>query len=95
MLVTAFKRGWQGMQGEPMMIRIFVLVAALAAASSIAIAQGFMKGTPAEEAACRPDVRRYCHSVVGDGHGAVLACLKEHRGKLHRACRKVLESHGQ
>ncbi|MGH9806456.1 MAG: cysteine rich repeat-containing protein [Terriglobia bacterium] len=94
-LVTAFTRGWQAMPGEPMMIRIFVLVAALTAAASIAAAQGFMQGTPEEQAACRPDVRRFCHSVVGDGNGAVLACLKEHREKLHRACRKVLVDNGQ
>ena len=75
-----------------MMIRKFVLVAVLTAASSAAWAEG---GTPQEQAACRPDVRRFCHTVVGSGDGAVLACLQEHRARLHRACRQVLESHGQ
>jgi hypothetical protein len=82
------------MQGELMMIRILVLVAALtAAAVSAAIAQS---GTPAEQAACRPDVRRFCHAIKeGSGDGSFLACLQEHRAKLRRACREVLEGHGQ
>ena len=76
-----------------MMIRTFVLVAVLAAAASAAIAQS---GTPAEQAACRPDVRRFCHAIKeGAGDGSFLACLQEHRAKLRRACREVLESHGQ
>jgi Cysteine rich repeat len=76
-----------------MMIRILVLVAVLTAAASAAIAQS---GTPAEQAACRPDVRRFCHAIKPDsGNGSFLACLQEHRKKLHRACREVLESHGQ
>jgi len=75
-----------------MMIRIFALAAVLTAASSAAIAQS---GTPQEQAACRPDVRRFCHTLVGSGNGPVLACLQEHRKKLHRACREVLDSHGQ
>ena len=76
-----------------MMIRTFVLVAVLTAVSSAAIAQG---GTPAEQAACRPDVRRFCHAIKPDSSdGSFLACLQEHRAKLRRACREVLESHGQ
>ena len=74
------------------MIRKLILAAVLTAASSATMAEG---GTPQEEAACRPDVRRFCHTLVGSGDGPVLACLQEHRAKLHRACREVLESHGQ
>jgi len=75
-----------------MMIRILVIVAVLTA-SSAAIAQS---GTPAEQAACHPDVRRFCHAIKeGAGDGSFLACLQEHRAKLRRACREVLESHGQ
>ena len=75
-----------------MMIRILVIVAVLTA-SSAAIAQS---GTPAEQAACRPDVRRFCHAIKeGSGDGSFLACLQEHRAKLRRACREVLEGHGQ
>ena len=76
-----------------MMIRKLVLAAALTAAASAAFAQG---GTPEEQAACRADVRRFCHSIApGSADGVFLACLQEHREKLRRACRAVLESHGQ
>jgi hypothetical protein len=74
------------------MIRILVLATILTAAASAAFASG---GTPQEQAACRPDVRRFCHAVTGSGDGPVLACLQEHRAKLRRACLEVLESHGQ
>jgi hypothetical protein len=53
-------------------------------------------GTPEQRAACGPDVRRFCKSVKpDDGPFAYLACLQEHREKLHVACLKVLESNGQ
>ncbi len=75
------------------MIRKLVLATVLTAAASAAFAQG---GTPAEQAACRPDVRRFCHSIPpGSGDGAFLACLQQHRERLRRACRDVLEGHGQ
>lgn len=74
------------------MIRIVMLVSVLTAAASAAFASS---GTPQEEAACRPDVRRFCHTLVGQGDSVILACLQEHRAKLRRACREVLESHGQ
>ncbi len=75
-----------------MLIRTLVLTTALIAASSAAIAQ---QGTPQEEAACRPDVRHFCHGKMGADNGTILACLQEHRAKLRRVCREVLESHGQ
>jgi len=53
-------------------------------------------GTPEQQAACRPDVRRFCRAVSGEaGSFAFLACLQAHREKLSRACRDVLESNGQ
>jgi|BarGraNGADG00212_1021973.scaffolds.fasta_scaffold88042_2 hypothetical protein len=79
-----------------MMIRKLVLVAVLTAASSTVIAQGLMQGTPEEQAACRPDTRRFCHAIKpGSGNESFLSCLQEHRERLSRACRAVLESHGQ
>jgi hypothetical protein len=75
-----------------MSVRVFFLLAALLGASSIAFAQS---GTPAEQAACRPDVRRFCYQVrEGDGTSAYLQCLQEHRDRLSARCRAVLESHG-
>jgi hypothetical protein len=48
-----------------------------------------MKGTPEEEAACRPDVEKYCHDAE------LLGCLKDQRRRISKKCLAVLESHGQ
>jgi hypothetical protein len=45
--------------------------------------------------ACARDVSRFCRSLAGDGDQAVLACLKEHRARISKACDKVLVDHGQ
>ena len=75
-----------------MKFRTLFLSAALIGASSLAWAQS---GTPEEQSACRPDVRRYCAKLPVDaGAGAFLQCLQEHRDKLTAKCRGVLESHG-
>jgi len=74
-----------------MSLRI-LLLAALLGASSMALAQ---LGTPEEQAACRPDVRRFCYRVnESDGPMAFLKCLQEHRERLSARCRAVLDSHG-
>jgi hypothetical protein len=49
--------------------------------------------TPEEQAACRPDVRRFCHKIMGSD--AIADCLKAHREKLSKPCLAVLVSHGQ
>jgi hypothetical protein len=45
--------------------------------------------------ACARDVSRLCRAVMNDGDSAVLACLKQHRARLSKACDKVLTEHGQ
>jgi hypothetical protein len=45
--------------------------------------------------ACARDVSRYCRARMGDGDQVVLACLKEHRARLSKACDKMLTDHGQ
>lgn len=55
---------------------------------------GLFKGTPQEEAACRPDATRYCLDEMPDNF-RVLSCLQKNRTKLHKACLQVLEAHGQ
>lgn len=45
--------------------------------------------------ACARDVTRFCRSVMKNGDQAVLACLREHRARLSKACDKVLTDHGQ
>jgi len=70
-----------------------LLSAAFVALSSVAFAES---GTPQEQAACRPDVRRFCHTVKEqDGDDAFLACLELHRDNLSTACRDVLKDHGR
>jgi Cysteine rich repeat len=45
--------------------------------------------------ACARDVSRFCRKVMNDGDQVVLACLKEHRARLSKACDQVLTEHGQ
>lgn len=64
----------------------FIVFAATASAQS---------GTPEEQAACRPDVRKFCHTITPDqGNDAFLQCLQAHRDKLSQRCRAVLDGHG-
>jgi len=75
-----------------MSMRMLLFSAALIGVSSLAMAQ---QGTPEERAACRPDVRRFCYKIrESDGSNAYLQCLQQHRERLSRRCRAVLESHG-
>jgi hypothetical protein len=48
-----------------------------------------------EHDACSRDVVRHCRAVMNDGDSAVLACLKEHRSRISKACDKILVEHGQ
>ncbi len=45
--------------------------------------------------ACARDVSRFCRAQMNDGDQIVLACLKQHRERLSKACAKVLTEHGQ
>ena len=45
--------------------------------------------------ACARDVTRFCRAYMNDGDQVVLACLKQNRARLSRACDKVLTEHGQ
>ncbi|MBR0871761.1 hypothetical protein JQ633_15455 [Bradyrhizobium tropiciagri] len=44
---------------------------------------------------CTRDASRFCRPVLNDGDQAVLACLKEHRGRLSKPCQKTLADNGQ
>lgn len=52
------------------------------------------KGSPEDQAACRPDATRFCLDDMPDNF-RVLACLQKNRTKLRKACKNVLEAHGQ
>ena len=59
-------------------------------------AQGNASATSQEDAACRRDTRKLCRHVrADDGDMAFLSCLQQQRAALSKACRAVLESHGQ
>ena len=45
--------------------------------------------------ACARDVSRFCRAHMSEGDQIVLACLQQNRGRLSRACAKVLADHGQ
>ncbi len=45
--------------------------------------------------ACARDVSRHCRAVMNDGDQAVLACLKQNRARISKACDKVLVEQGQ
>ena len=78
-----------------MKIRMVFMSAILAAITSAAFAEDH-RGTREEQAACRADSRRFCRAVDPEnGTHGILTCLKQNRSKLSRACRGVLESHGQ
>jgi Cysteine rich repeat len=70
------------------MSRILVVMS-LAMLASVARAE-----QPGHDA-CARDVSRLCRAHMNDGDQVVLACLKEHRARLSKACDKVLTEHGQ
>ena len=45
--------------------------------------------------ACARDVSRFCRAHMNDGDQVVLACLKQNRARLSKACQQVLAEHGQ
>jgi hypothetical protein len=53
------------------------------------------QGSSKEQAACRPDVRRYCSTIKpGSDSDLFLHCLQANRAKLSKPCNEVLTSHG-
>jgi hypothetical protein len=78
-----------------MKIGMAIMSGLFIAVSSAAIADD-TRGSREEQAACRSDTRRFCRTVDPDsGTHGILTCLKQNRSKLSRACRGLLESHGQ
>jgi hypothetical protein len=45
--------------------------------------------------ACARDVARFCRAQMQDGDQIVLACLKQNRARISKACQQMLTSHGQ
>ncbi|MEH2564789.1 cysteine rich repeat-containing protein [Bradyrhizobium sp. AZCC 2289] len=66
---------------------LFVIPLVLMASAASAQQQG--------HDACARDVSRFCRAHMQDGDSVVLACLKENRPRLSKACQKTLAEHGQ
>lgn len=45
--------------------------------------------------ACARDVSRFCRAHINDGDSVVLACLKQHRSRISKACDKIMTENGQ
>jgi Cysteine rich repeat len=45
--------------------------------------------------ACARDVSRFCRAHMQEGDAVVLACLKQNRARLSKACDKMLADNGQ
>lgn len=74
-----------------MISRKVVMALAFASVSSIATAQ---MGTPEEQAACRPDVRKFCYKIPRSaGIKAFQNCLVSNRNVLSPKCKSVLTTH--
>jgi hypothetical protein len=76
-----------------MLFRKIVMSAMLVTVSSFAFADS---GTPEEQDACRPDVRKFCSKVdPSAGDEGFLTCLENNRDKLSKKCLQVLIDHGR
>ena len=69
------------------MTRILFIISFVLMASAASAQQG--------HDACARDVSRFCRAHINDGDQIVLACLKQNRPRLSKACEKVLTDHGQ
>jgi cysteine rich repeat protein len=74
------------------MSRVFFVLCLLAASPAF-----LMPRASAQQGhdACARDVSRFCRSHMSDDDQTVLACLKQHRARLSKACDKVLTDNGQ
>jgi len=76
-----------------MMLRRIILSLIFAGVSSTAFA---VSGTPEEQDACRPDVRKFCSKMPPNSDDtAFLNCLENNRDKLSIKCLNVLMDHGR
>jgi hypothetical protein len=76
-----------------MIIRMVLISAVFLSASSTAFATS---GTTEQQAACRPDVRKFCHHLKeADGDDAYLGCLELNRDSLSKPCSDMLKSYGK
>ncbi len=70
---------------------VFLIVSNAAWAETVQ--NGGMPHNKAEERACGGDARRLCKEALGDDF-RVGSCLQDHKDRLSRACRTILDGHG-
>ena len=76
---------------RPIACATFVAFIGFAASGSLARADPYDSiSTPAQRAACRPDVFRLCAAEIPSVAG-ITACLRRKRGSLSEACKAVFE----
>ena len=77
------------------MIKAAILGMALSVGvSSMAYAQTSDRSQ--QEAACRPDVRKFCYKLKeSDGDDAYLRCLELNRSNLSQPCSDMLKNYGK
>jgi len=64
----------------------------IAALSAVCVSYAaFAQGTPAQRAACRPDVTKFC-KVKTEDPGVILDCLEANKDKISERCRKVIDA---
>jgi hypothetical protein len=85
----ALERGEFMTGGHNIMARILFIIPFLAIASAASAQQ------QREHDACARDAQRFCRTHLNEGDQVVLGCLQQNRGRLSRACAKVLTDHGQ
>ena len=66
-------------------VRLTFIAVALAATTTVALAQG----TPQQRAACRADVAKFCKGL-GEDPGLILDCLEKNKDKIAEKCQKVI-----
>ena len=53
-------------------------------------------GTEEQQAACRPDVRKFCYKLKeSDGDDAYMRCLELNRSALSQPCSDMLKNYGK
>ncbi len=72
---------------------LFIVPFLVMVTAGLVTAASAQSGRP--DPGCARDVSRHCRAVMNDGDMAVLACLKQNRPRLSKACEKVLTDHGQ
>ena len=77
--------------------KVALVIALLTVTTASFAQQSGPQGTQQEQAACRPDVLKFCKPLLNSNAPStfsILACLQANRAQISRACQAVLASHG-